>query len=236
MKIFKTSFILLTTGLLLSCVDIYYARNPDAVFDWIKFIDNKGNVQEATFFKTVTTKKEDSKGSINIKTTFSGVTSHRELADLYLLDAYDENIYLGIVNKSGDRYFSPYSKDNILNLKAERYFDLYEIGKGRVSQTTYFSKNKLCQDFISKNGILLNIASNYYDLRNENTFYTLFIKAKLNNKKILDKVDYSYEITANTAQQKEEIKRAITDQEVEKLVLVNLSEKAGFLDHFICTK
>ncbi|KGQ23185.1 hypothetical protein JP27_11620, partial [Gallibacterium anatis] len=99
-----------------------------------------------------------------------------------------------------------------------------------------FSKNKLCQDFISKNGILLNIASNYYDLRNENTFYTLFIKAKLNNKKILDKVDYSYEITANTVQQKEEIKRAITDQEVEKLVLVNLSEKAGFLDHFICTK
>ncbi|KGQ23328.1 hypothetical protein JP33_10825 [Gallibacterium anatis CCM5995] len=236
MKIFKTSFILLTTGLLFSCADLYYATNPEAVFDWTKFIDNKGNMQEATFFKSVTTKKEDAKGTINIKTTFSGITSHRELADLYLLDEYDKNIYLGIVNKSGDRYFSPYNKDDILNLKKESYFDLYEIGKGRISQTTYFSKNKLCQDFTSKNGILLNISSNYYDLRNKNIFYTLFIKAKVNNKKLLDKVDYSYEITANTVQQKEEIKTSITDQEVKKIVLVNLSEKASFLDQFICKK
>ncbi|MEH8031683.1 hypothetical protein [Gallibacterium anatis] len=236
MKIFKTSFILLTTGLLFSCADLYYATNPEAVFDWTKFIDNKGNMQEATFFKAVTTKKEDAKGTINIKTTFSGITSHRELVDLYLLDEYDKNIYLGIVNKSGDRYFSPYNKDDILNLKKESYFDLYEIGKGRISQTTYFSKNKLCQDFTSKNGILLNISSNYYDLRNKNIFYTLFIKAKVNNKKLLDKVDYSYEITANTVQQKEEIKTSITDQEVKKIVLVNLSEKASFLDQFICKK
>ncbi|MFU2135398.1 hypothetical protein ACLQ95_11505, partial [Gallibacterium anatis] len=61
-------------------------------------------------------------------------------------------------------------------------------------------------------------------------------KAKVNNKKLLDKVDYSYEITANTVQQKEEIKTSITDQEVKKIVLVNLSEKASFLDQFICKK
>ncbi|MFZ7109745.1 hypothetical protein [Avibacterium avium] len=236
MKTFNTSLILLTTGLLFSCADIYYATNPDAVFDWTKFIDNKGSMQEATFFKAVTAKKEDTQGSINIKTTFSGITSHRKLTDLYLLDEYDKNIYLGIVNKSGDRYFSPYNKDDLLSLKVESYFDLYEIGKGRISQTTYFSKNKLCQDFTSKNGILLNISSNYYDLRNKNIFYTLFIKAKVNNQKILNKVDYSYEITANTVQQKEEIKSSIKDQEIKKLVLVNLSEKARFLDHFICRK
>ncbi|MBF4102866.1 hypothetical protein INT80_11205 [Gallibacterium anatis] len=64
----------------------------------------------------------------------------------------------------------------------------------------------------------MNISSNYYDLRNKIFFYTLFIKAKVNNKKLLDKVDYSYEITANTVQQKEEIKTSITDQEVKKIV------------------
>ncbi|MFZ7308374.1 hypothetical protein ACLSY1_09610, partial [Avibacterium avium] len=66
MKTFNTSLILLTTGLLFSCADIYYATNPDAVFDWTKFIDNKGSMQEATFFKAVTAKKEDTQGSINI--------------------------------------------------------------------------------------------------------------------------------------------------------------------------
>ncbi|MDO4430170.1 MAG: hypothetical protein Q4B95_02575 [Lonepinella koalarum] len=207
--------------------------------DWRPFKDIDGKIQEITFF---TWKSIQSEGGRTIEREipraylakpFGNLKVKEELGEMYPLGKINDQSAMGTIFLLDGKSQNIYKKESVELLSKAKQFEFYEFGGMRLSHAKFSAKNGICQDFNGKNGVDLLMTTNYYPQNSFTDFYTALINVTLHRAKSPKEVGYRADFTGNN----ETLQAAMKAEEKknsQKLVALNVQEKASLLFNMIC--
>lgn len=207
--------------------------------NWRPFKDIDGSIQEISFFTLKSFETKDGKrverefSEAYLAQPFGDIKAKKTLGEIYPLGKTANGVVLGTVFRLEDKSLNIYDDESIKLLAKSKAFDFYEFGGGRLTHAKFTAKSGICQDFNGKTGVSLLMVSNYYPQNSFTDFYTALIDVKLQRTKAPQEVGYKASFTGNNA----ELQAAMKAEEKEnsqKLVAINVQEKASLLFNIIC--
>ncbi|HGO5823183.1 TPA: hypothetical protein ACK3JW_000847 [Mannheimia haemolytica] len=209
--------------------------NSNPALEFLPYQEIDGKVEKIRFMQTVSNSSEEAvKGSAYQQSFFGEVPTSKEIGNIYHI--YDANgqpmNVIFLMNEKTS--INPKNEEQIKTLAKANKFDFYEFGKGRIAHAQFSGKKSICQDFKSKYGIALKIATSYYLTPNQpNEFYASLISAHLKSNSEVTNFSYVPKYQINDTKVLNEVKMQEKNHG-EKVAHLNLQEKYSLLKNIIC--
>ncbi|HHT7857042.1 hypothetical protein [Pasteurella multocida] len=226
----KQKFIFITSMALVGCTGLLEGDDEP----WVKYKDIDASVKAVRF--TVQERvglQSDSKGIVYQREYFDFDKSTLLGKVYHIYDANQTPMQVIFLDSKKKRSLNPKNEQDMMKLGKATQFDFYEFGKGRIAHVVFSAKTGLCQDFKSKRGVALKMATNYYTDEKYKGYYTSFIHAVIRQNGQHTDFTYSPDFSIEEAQTRTVV-QASEKQDGEKLAQINLKEKVTLLSNIVC--
>ncbi|MDY0572682.1 hypothetical protein NMV01_10670 [Pasteurella multocida] len=202
---------------------------------WIQYKDIDQSVKEVSFWsREQFHSPSDVKGTVYQRDNLTHLATSTPLGEIYHI--YDVNhIPMNVIflDTKTQRSLNPQNAQDMAQLSKATQFDFYEFGKGRIAHAVFSAKAGLCQDFKSKRGVALKMATNYYTDDSYKGYYVSVIHAIIRHNG--QHTDFAYTPAFSIADTKAlAMTQALEKQDGERVAQMNLKEKVTLLTNIVC--
>ncbi len=240
MKILKFSTLACSIITLIACA---HANTPGKNSDsWNAFRDISTGVHERHYvdldsqIKSISFEKIAGASDSDMKKpVLKARQGSKILGEIYQQE-FSGNRLIPVMYLHNGKSMNPSNEQDLKKLANAKKFEYYEFGQGRLSHAVFTTKNGICQDFKTQQGVHFNMSSNYYDLEKNISSVDNYLTYQLNG--MYAKGTFSIdEYSAGVISEDKAFVEKYTDsikQNGDKLPNANAAEKGRMIEQVIC--